>query len=296
MNPPFSIIIPTYNRAERLSEAIDSVFNQKHQNFELIIVDDGSTDHTEKVVSSFKDDRIKYFHKKNEERAVARNYGIAKSIGKYITFLDSDDQLYPNHLEHASSLILKNNSPEWLHLGYEVKDESGNIYWRVNDRNAKINDSLLTGNHLSCIGVFVRNDTIKANNFNEDPHLIGSEDYELWLRLASKYPLYYSNKITSCIIQHGSRSVENFDKMQLIERINKNIFYTTQNPDFQRRFGHKSSTFIAHRYIYLANHLSRASHKITSFKYYFLSVINSPLIIFHRNSFSYLKSLILQKK
>jgi len=74
----FSIIIPTYNRAHLISKSIKSVLNQTYSNWELILVDDGSEDNTEEIVNSFGDNRIKYFYKKNEERSIARNYGIDK--------------------------------------------------------------------------------------------------------------------------------------------------------------------------------------------------------------------------
>ena len=289
----FSVIIPTYNRATRISGTIQSVLNQNYKNFELLIVDDGSTDHTEVVVSSFTDERIRYFKKNNEERAIARNFGIGKADGEYITFLDSDDKLYPNYFKEALVVIEKYDTPEWLHLAYEIKDEKGKVIRRENERKGDLNKSLITGNHLSCIGVFVRNDIIQKHQFNIDPDIIGSEDYVLWMELACLYPLRYSNKISAFMVQHSGRSVINFNKDQLTRRIQKNIYYVTQNPSFKKSFPKKTPLFIAHRYLYLANHLSRSQSKISSLKYYFLSIFDHPIILFHRNSFSYLKSLIL---
>src|SRR5690554_6195096 len=100
-SPFFSIVIPTYNRAEIIGETIQSVINQSFSDFELLIVDDGGTDETDKVVATFPDKRITYFKKENAERGAARNFGANKSKGKYLNFLDSDDLLYPNHLETA---------------------------------------------------------------------------------------------------------------------------------------------------------------------------------------------------
>ena len=94
----FSIIIPTYNRASLIKETINSVLLQDYPNFEIIIVDDGSTDDTENIVKSIEDSRINYHKKTNAERGAARNFGIKLAKGEYITFLDSDDILYVNHL------------------------------------------------------------------------------------------------------------------------------------------------------------------------------------------------------
>lgn len=292
----FSIIIPTYNRAHRIVETIQSVLNQNYEDFELIIVDDGSTDNTQEIVNSFTDARIRYFKKKNEDRAIARNYGIEKANGEYITFLDSDDRLYPHYFEEALNIIEQSNDPEWLHLAYEIKDEKGQVIRRENKRKGEINKSLITGNHLSCIGVFVKKDILKKHPFNTDQDIIGSEDYMLWMELACLYPLRYSNRISAFMIQHSGRSVVNFKKDQLIKRIKKNISYVVQNPSFQHSFNKKEACFKAHRYLYLANHLSRSHSKLPSLKYYFLSISHHPIIAFHRNSFSYLKSLILSQK
>ena len=95
----FSIIVPTYNRANLLKVAIQSVVDQTYTNWELIIVDDGSTDHTEQVVAGFRQDlRIKYLHQRNQERSLARNRGIEEASGSHICFLDDDDYLLVNHL------------------------------------------------------------------------------------------------------------------------------------------------------------------------------------------------------
>ena len=87
-----SVIIPTYNRAGMVKEAIESVLKQTYQDFEIIVVDDGSTDHTREVVESFSHDKIRYLYQENQRQAVARNYGIREARGKYIAFLDSDDE------------------------------------------------------------------------------------------------------------------------------------------------------------------------------------------------------------
>ena len=98
--PFFSIILPTYNRASMIFSAIDSVITQSFTNWELIIVDDGSTDNTKEIIDSYiiSDKRIKYFYQENSERSIARNNGISKAKGDWICFLDSDDLYHNNHL------------------------------------------------------------------------------------------------------------------------------------------------------------------------------------------------------
>jgi len=98
--PDFSVILPTYNRCYVLWRAIQSVLAQTYPFFELIIIDDGSNDRTEDLVKKFTDPRVKYIKlKKNQGASVARNFGLKNSVGKYIAYLDSDNQWYPDFLE-----------------------------------------------------------------------------------------------------------------------------------------------------------------------------------------------------
>ena len=95
--PYFSVIIPTFNRSGFIKSAIDSVLGQTYEDFELIVVDDGSDDGTDKLIKEYTDKRIKYFYQENKGVSLARNKGIEESSGKYIAFLDSYDQwLKPN--------------------------------------------------------------------------------------------------------------------------------------------------------------------------------------------------------
>lgn len=111
--PLFSIIIPTYNRSQLLSIAIQSVINQTFKNWELIVIDDGATDETKMVVQTFqKDERIRYFFEEHQERSTARNRGIEEAIGKYICFLDDDDYYLKNHLFAFFEELREHNFPE----------------------------------------------------------------------------------------------------------------------------------------------------------------------------------------
>ena len=109
--PLFSIIIPTYNRAHLLSIAIQSVLDQTFDDWELIVVDDGSTDDTKKVVEKFEREGVRYVYQENKELSAARNTGIRAAFGSYICFLDDDDYYLPTHLFELSKEILKKNQP-----------------------------------------------------------------------------------------------------------------------------------------------------------------------------------------
>ena len=128
----FSVIIPTYNRESFIVKTIQSVLSQTYTNFELIIIDDGSTDNTEKVVREIEDQRIQYHKKDNAERGAARNYGARLAKGKYVNFFDSDDLAYMNHLSEAMEMLHKFNTPEVFHLGYDIKNSEGRTLKRKN--------------------------------------------------------------------------------------------------------------------------------------------------------------------
>src|ERR1035437_3389515 len=110
-NPVFSIILPTFNRAHMLSKAIESVLSQSFVNWELLIVDDGSTDNTALLVSNYTDVRIQYIYQQNQERSAARNNGIVKAKGQYICFLDSDDYFREDHLFRFYESLVANSFP-----------------------------------------------------------------------------------------------------------------------------------------------------------------------------------------
>ena len=105
-NPFFSIILPTYNRAHMIGKAIESVLAQTYTNWELLIIDDGSTDNTKQVIETYTDNRIRYLYQQNAERSAARNNGIAHAQGQYICFIDSDDYYFANHLSTFDYFIV----------------------------------------------------------------------------------------------------------------------------------------------------------------------------------------------
>jgi glycosyltransferase involved in cell wall biosynthesis len=122
MTPFFSVILPTFNRAHLISGAIESVLGQTFSNWELIIIDDGSGDNTFEIIRPFvlNDDRLRYHFARNRGLAMARNSGIQMSRGKYITFLDSDDEYVPEHLQFRAEYLKSHPEVKFLHGGVEV--------------------------------------------------------------------------------------------------------------------------------------------------------------------------------
>jgi GalNAc5-diNAcBac-PP-undecaprenol beta-1,3-glucosyltransferase len=126
----FSIIIPVYNRSHLLAETIDTVLIQTYPHFEVIIVDDGSTENIKKVLEDKYniDPRVKYFQKQNEERGAARNFGLKQSIGDYAIFFDSDDFMKPQYLETLNKVIVENPGINLLAAKYNYDNNRKTEY------------------------------------------------------------------------------------------------------------------------------------------------------------------------
>jgi len=257
----FSIVIPTYNRARLITTTLYSVLSQTYANFEIIVVDDGSTDNTSQVVGAIKDKRISYYLKKNEERSAARNYGTLRAKGDYITFLDSDDIVGPNFLSEALKMIQQENHPEWFHLRYVIKDnERGSVI--VSEKKIYTNDPDLNsrlfndGNFISCIGVFLRQDIAHANLFGFDKRLTTSEDHELWMRIAAQYPLTINNIVCANLIQHDSRSISTMNKDVLINGKELALHLTLSNPANEKFTKGHEGVIKSSSYGYISLHLA----------------------------------------
>lgn len=122
--PVFSVVMPTFNRAEELPRAIGSVLCQEFQAFELIVIDDGSTDSTADCLSRISDDRLRVVHQENSGASSARNHGVAVSTARYVTFLDSDDEAHPHWLATFAAL-LANVDVDFASVGAEVLSPTG---------------------------------------------------------------------------------------------------------------------------------------------------------------------------
>lgn len=188
--PFFSVIIPTYNRAEYIVKTIKSILSQSFQDFEIIIIDDASTDQTEDNLKSFDDNRIIYIkNSSNKERCVSRNTGIEHSKGRYICFLDSDDLYLPDHLEIIYKEIVRQNFITALFFTNAFDQNNDKV---VTDRYCpdleicSIAEYILTYT-FNPARVCISASILKEEKF--DPAIPGLEDLELWLRISLRFPI-----------------------------------------------------------------------------------------------------------
>ena len=277
----FSIVIPTYNRADFIDKTIKSLLKQSYSNFEIIVIDDGSTDNTEEVVKNIKDSRLLYFKKENAERGAARNYGALKAKGDFINFFDSDDIAYENHLTVAVKTISNNKDVNVFHLGYDIKMFNGQ-QGRVPAEIFNINQQLAKGNVLSCNGVFVKREIALENPFSENRDLSASEDYLLWLQLAAQYPIINNNTITSTIIDHDERSVVSINKSGLIKRKELMLKLAIEDTRINSYYKKNIKNLKTNTYSYISLHLILAKEKKEGLKFLIKSISTDISFIFSK--------------
>lgn len=209
--PLVSVIIPTYNREHLIGRSIRSVLNQTYKEFEVIVVDDGSTDNTMNVVSSFNDPRIRYIrHENNLGGAIARNTGITASRGEYIAFQDSDDEWLSEKLEKQMQIF--NTAPGDVNIVYSafirVTDCSAlfippNI---VAKKDGYILAQLLKGSFISTQTVILKKECFeKVGLF--DNNLPRLQDWELFIRISKCFKFgYLSEPLVIAYVQKDSIS------------------------------------------------------------------------------------------
>jgi glycosyltransferase involved in cell wall biosynthesis len=237
----FSIILPTYNRAHFLPKAIQSVLGQTFEDWELVIIDDGSTDSTAELVRSYKDPRIRYIYQQNQERSAARNNGINHAQGDYICFLDSDDYYLPEKLNTFFEELKKVISRKVIlydGLIFEDNQKRTRSSIPIRERDQTIFEFLLL-NPIGPLQVCIPRELLIQNGFN--PVLRIGEDVELWLRLAVTSDFIPVNSFYTVALVHEDRSVNlkkvNAAKEQLntLQLIFSSSVRSKINPECQRR-------------------------------------------------------------
>lgn len=295
----FSIIIPTYNRADLIQDALDSIIAQTYENWEAIVIDDGSNDSTKVLIESFLDSRIKYFYKENEERCVARNVGIERSHGEYITFIDSDDAYYPECLANAYNYLRTNPHAEIFHLAYEVRDRrTKQLLSNFKHRNDHVlNESLLSGNVMSCMTTFLRRHIGNKYKFSLDKRLLFSEDWEYWLRISVEYKIYFHNKKSGILYEHENRGVNQISIQKHIASKSYFLKHILKNTAIVKKYGKQLDKLKIHSKLYIALQYAITGQKNLSCLYILSALKVSILKTLNQRIFwGTLKNIIFYKK
>lgn len=203
-NPLISVIIPTYNRAWAIKEAIDSILAQEYSRFEIIVVDDGSTDETQQILEAYTAD-ISIIHQRNKGVSAARNRGVDSASGQWVAFLDSDDLWLPKKLaaqveffrDHPDALICQTEEI-WIRNGIRVNPGK-----RHQKPSGMIFEPSLELCLVSPSAVMIRRELFdEVGLFDES--LPACEDYDLWLRISCRYPVHLID--TPLTIKRGGHS------------------------------------------------------------------------------------------
>lgn len=202
----FSVVIPVYNKASTIKASIESVLSQSMKDFEIVVVDDGSTDNLDEVLSAYPD--IKVIHQKNGGVSVARNTGIDASEGEFVCFLDADDLWLENHLSELSFRIDENPEINYFITSHKTVNSDGGSYnssVRLSDFDGEyvITDNLFRllnrhGDgiiHTNCI--CARKESLVKHGLKFEPGVRIGEDTDMWYRIALKESLLLSKTVTT---------------------------------------------------------------------------------------------------
>jgi glycosyltransferase involved in cell wall biosynthesis len=214
--PLISVVIPTYNSASFLPQSVESVLQQTYDNFEVIIVDDGSTDDTETVLLPYKE-KIRYIKKANSGPSGARNLGIAEARGEFIAFQDADDIWVPEKLQLQMDYLTNHPKIAVLHTDLTQFNHQGEVSFSLKERYGSIPsgyifEELLVNHAVTLSTIIVRRSCIdEVGAFDES--LIGAEDYNFYLRLARKFQFGFLNQALVKKRLHTNNLSDNLDQM-----------------------------------------------------------------------------------
>jgi glycosyltransferase involved in cell wall biosynthesis len=229
MTPFFSVVIPLYNKEKYIQATIESVLNQTFLDFEIIVVNDGSTDNSQIVLKSFENTKIKVYTIKNHGVSYARNYGIEKASAKYIALFDADDFWHENHLSELKKLINCFPDSGLYCNNYEIfykKDIKRKTVFNFsyNDSCLLVKDfftaSIIDSVAWTSAVAFSKEKFMNIGGF--DTNFINGQDTDLWIRFALKFPVCFNPKTTASYNKYIDESLSKNENNKLrYELVNK---------------------------------------------------------------------------
>lgn len=242
--PLVSVIIPVYNMEKYLAETISSVLVSTQQNFEIVIVDDGSTDDSQKVAMAFaeKDERIKFFIQKNSGASVARNHAIRMTSGKYILPLDADDLIGKEYIEKAAEVLEKQQNVK-LVVSRSVFFGEKQGEWELPAFSLRL---LARKNLMNNCSMYRKSDWEKAGGYCEE--MRGREDWDFWISLLKNGGEVHKLPIVGLhyrIRQNSKRVMARKWKKEIIDKLNeRHADFFKQQLGGKLRYFREASRFI----------------------------------------------------
>lgn len=272
-NIKFSIIVPVYNVKDYLKKCLDSILNQTYQNFELIIVDDGSNDGSELLCDKYKkiDARINVFHKKNGGLSDARNYGVKHITGDYLLFIDSDDYIENKLLEKLHKCILL-AKVDIIRFGLNVVDENYKVKFSSNEKNyinetcIKLIDQLISTKFLEPACFYCYNaDFFKNNHFKYEKGKL-HEDYGLTpLILCKSSSMSWINYNAYNYLQRKGSIVNTNDEQKNMQKASDMLFHYDNflsNCNFDKKIYKKMLCYLSESLICKSKYLNKNDYEL----------------------------------
>lgn len=258
--PKVSVVIPAYNSIAYLPETVASVLQQTFTDFEILIVDDGSTDQTVAWANQIPDSRVCVITQPNQGVSVARNTGILCAQGDYVAFLDADDVWEPNKLEQQVRYLETNPTIGWVHSWVSLIDAHSQPVGKrlISHAEGQIWKTLIFRNAIACCSVMVRRSCFSVAGLF-DPEIRSAEDWELWIRLAFHYPV---GLIKQPLARYRVLPTSKSKNCQLVERSLHQIIEKTF-ADIPPGYKSWKSRCYGYAYLYLAWKALQGQHKDT---------------------------------
>ena len=276
--PTVSVIIPTYNRAEMVKEAIQSVLVQTYTDYEIIVVDDGSTDNTCDVVAGLSD-KVRYLHQQNAGPSSARNRGIHLARGKYIAFLDSDDLFLPAKLEKQVACMERNPEVILSHTSYQRVNADGRYIESVRSGtfSGHVYPKIIRRCPITTPTVMIRRQST-GQDLRFEENVFPGEDIILWTRLARESPVLGIDEPLTRVRIHESNVAFN-RQAQIVGLMNIIEYTIRRQPDLSPmlRRGLLSDVYLA-----IALNFLRKGEKHEFVRFLMLALWNHPLSAMRR--------------
>lgn len=250
MSPILSIVIPCYNSGATLENTLISVLKQSFQNWEAIIVNDGSTDNVEEIAMKYLDldSRFVYLKKKNGGLGSARNHGIKNAKGDFILPLDSDNEIEPDFITHALTVFEENKKIGVIYGNAQLFGERAGV-WKLEEFNL---EKMLAHNYIDACAIFKKVLWETAGGYDENMPHQGHEDWDFWIALANiNAEFYYLDEVTFKYYVSKHSMINSFDDQMVLENQNyivakypelyhkKYLVLKNDNSKLKEKFGKK---------------------------------------------------------
>lgn len=293
LQPFFSIIIPVYNRANILGKTLFSLLNQVYSNYEVIIVDDGSSDRPDEVINEYANPRVSIYKILNSERGAARNRGLQYAKGMYVNFFDSDDIFLPC-LEQLQKFIKSRNEPYVVYGGIEHIDTHQQAIKTENLPYNSFTENLLHNNFLACGSVFLKREVALKYPFHTDRRLSSAEDWELWLRIHTKYEFIEFPEKIFLQVHHKGRSISTINAGKIKDRDYYFASLVLDNSAMCNRYGKKAiNLFVADRYTFIGLTCIENGYYGEAYHFWKKAFQTSFLVVKRKRFWAVLKKLII---